>query len=343
MLLIYGATGYTGKLVVDEAIRRGLTPIVAGRDAAKVAEVGARTGLPTRTFPVDAPDLTGVTVLLNIAGPFSRTAKPMIDACLRAGVHYLDVTGEIAVFEACAARDAEAKTAGILVMPGVGFDVVPTDCMAAHLQRRLPTATSLRLALGVGGGISHGTATTAAENLDAGGAVRKGGKLTRVPSAYKTLDVDFGRGPRTTVTIPWGDVSTAYRTTGIPDIEVYAAFPSTAITLMKLGNYAAPLLRAKLVKGLVQAWIDAQPPGPTDAARARGHAVVWGDAADDAGNRVAARLTTPEGYTLTAITAIEAAMRVDAGTPHRGFGTPAGVFGADFVLGFTGVTLEDLS
>ncbi len=342
MLLIYGATGYTGELVVEEALRRGLSPIVAGRDAAKVAALGARTGLRTRVFPADAPDLSDVTVLLNIAGPFSRTAKPLVDACLRAGVHYLDVTGELGVFEALAARDAEAKAAGVLLLPGVGFDVVPTDCLAAYLKSRLPTATHLRLALGLGGGLSHGTATTAAENLHAGGAVRKDGRIEQVASAYRTLPVDFGRGPRPTVTIPWGDVSTAYYTTGIPNVEVYAAFPPAAITAMKLGNLVAPVLRAKVVKQAIQRWIDARPAGPTPEERARGFAVVWGEVSDAEGRRAAARISTPEGYTLTAMTAIEAAVRVEEGIPHRGFGTPAGVLGMDFILAFPGVSREDV-
>jgi short subunit dehydrogenase-like uncharacterized protein len=343
MLMIYGATGYTGELVVDEARARGLAPIVAGRDPAKVAAVGARTGLPTRPFSVDAPDLAGVTVLLNCAGPFSRTAKPLVDACLRAGVHYLDVTGEIGVFEALAARDAEAKAAGILVLPGVGFDVVPTDCLALHLKQRLPSATRLRLAIGSsGGGVSHGTATTAVENLHAGGAVRKDGRILGVPGAYKTRAVDFGRGPRTAVTIPWGDVSTAWYTTKIPDIETYAAFPASAIRGMKLANWIGPVLKWGWVKRAIQARVDAAPAGPTLEERTKGRSFVWGEVEDDAGGRAEARLAGPEAYALTALTAVEAARRVLEGAPRTGFGTPAGVFGADFILGFAGVTRDDV-
>ncbi len=343
MLMIYGATGYTGELVVEEAQKRGLAPIVAGRDPAKVAALGARTGLPTRAFGVDTPDLGGVTVLLNCAGPFSRTARPLVDACLRTGVHYLDITGEITVFEALAARDIEAKAAGVLLLPGVGFDVVPTDCLALHLKQRLPTATRLRLAIGSsGGGLSHGTATTMVENLESGGAVRQSGRIVRVPGAYKELDVDFGRGPRQAVTIPWGDVSTAYHTTRIPDIEVYSALPPPVILAMKAGNWLGPVLRLPWVKRLVQARVDAAPPGPTPEARAKAKAFVWGDVHDAAGLRAEARLTTPEGYTLTAMTAVEAARRVMAGVDRTGFATPAGVFGADFVLGFEGVVREDV-
>jgi len=343
MLMIYGATGYTGELVVEEALARGMAPIVAGRDAAKVAALGERTGLPTRSFGVDAPDLSGVTVLLSCAGPFSRTAKPLVDACLRAGVHYLDVTGEIGVFEALAARDAEAKAAGVLLLPGVGFDVVPTDCLALHLAERLPSAVRLRLAIGLsGGGVSHGTATTAVENLHAGGAVRKDGRIVGVPGAYKTRTVDFGRGPRTAVTIPWGDVSTAWYTTRIPDIETYAALPGSAIRGMKVANWLGPVLRWAWVKRMIQARVDAAPAGPTLEQRKRGKSFVWGEVEDDQGGRAEARLVGPEGYALTALTAVEAARRVLAGGAGVGFGTPAGVFGADFILGFAGVAREDV-
>ncbi|MDP2312743.1 MAG: saccharopine dehydrogenase NADP-binding domain-containing protein [Pseudomonadota bacterium] len=345
MILIYGVTGYTGELIVEEAQRRGLTPILAGRDAAKVAAIGARTGLATRVFPVDAPDLSGVTVLLNVAGPFSRTARPLVDACLRAGVHYLDVTGEIATFEGLAARDAEARAAGVLLLPGVGFDVVPSDCLALHLKERLPTATHLRLAIGSSGGagLSHGTVTTAAENLDAGGAVRQGGRIVKVPTAYKTRQVDFGRGPRTVVSIPWGDVSTAWHTTHIPDIEVYASFPPAAIRVMQASNWLGPVLRMPAVKRMIQARIDAAPAGPTPEQRENSRAYVWGEVEDAEGRRAEARLTCPEGYTLTARTAVEAARRVEEGVGRVGFGTPAGVFGAGFVLGFEGVSREDLA
>ena len=159
--------------------------------------------------------LNDVTAVLNCAGPFSRTARPMADACLRCRVHYIDVTGEIPVFEALAARDREARAAGVMLLPGAGFDVVPSDCLAAHLKRRLPSATRLALGFQPGGGVSCGTAATMmAENLDRGGAIRCGGVLRPVPAAWRTRSIDFGRGPVTAMTIPWGDVSTAYHSTG---------------------------------------------------------------------------------------------------------------------------------
>ena len=226
--LLYGANGYTAQLIAYEATKHGPPPILAGRNADAVGALARQLNLEHRVFALDDPaavdaGLKDVAVVLNCAGPFSRTAKPMADACLRRRVHYLDVTGEISVFEELAGHDAEAQAAGVMLMPGAGFDVVPSDCLAAHLKRRLPTANKLALGFQALGGFSRGTATTMVENLPKGGMIRRGGVLTHVPTAWRTRVIDFGRGPVRAMTIPWGDVATAYRSTGIPDIEVYAA------------------------------------------------------------------------------------------------------------------------
>ena len=186
--VIYGANGYTGALTAREAVARGLRPILAGRNSPQVAAVAQRLGLPHRIAALDdgaALDalLQEVTVVLHCAGPFVHTAAPMVDACLRNGMHYLDITGEIGVYEALAARDVEAKAAGVMLLPGVGFDIVPSDCLAAHLKRRLPSATHLTLALRALGGVSQGTAVTGLEAMarGEGGMVRRDGKLTPTP------------------------------------------------------------------------------------------------------------------------------------------------------------------
>src|SRR5262245_54603425 len=173
-LLIYGANGYTGSLIAREAVARGQRPVLAGRKAPALGALADERGREPRVFALDDPaavsaGFRGVRAVLHCAGPFARTSRPMADACLRERVHYLDITGEVAVFEALAARDAEAKAAGVLLLPGVGFDVVPSDCLAAHLKRRLPAATSLALGFSSRGRVSRGTATTVAENLGGGG------------------------------------------------------------------------------------------------------------------------------------------------------------------------------
>src|SRR5579871_4071515 len=267
--LIYGANGYTGALIAREAVARGQKPILAGRSEPAVAALARELSLEHRAFPLDQPaavdaGLQGVCAVMHCAGPFAHTAAAMVDASLRTKVHYLDITGEVQVFEACAGRDVPARTAGVMVMPGVGFDVVPSDCLAAHLKRRLPSATSLALGFQSLGRVSRGTATTMIENAHRGGLIRCHGVLTRVPAAWKTRTIDFGNGPVLAMTIPWGDVSTAYHSTHIPNIEVYMAVPPRQIRAARLSRYFGWLLGSSWVQGYLKRKIQAGPPGPTD-------------------------------------------------------------------------------
>jgi short subunit dehydrogenase-like uncharacterized protein len=345
--LLYGANGYTGELVARLAVALGHRPILAGRSADGVCAVAEDLGLERRLLGLDDPRrldeaLAGMNLVLHCAGPFSRTSRPMADACLRTRTHYLDITGEVDVFEALAARGPEARASGVMLLPGCGFDVVPSDCLALHLKHRLPGARRLALAYAGFGRISRGTATTAIEGLGRGGLVRRGGVLTPVPSAWKTRRIDFGEGPRTAVTIPLGDVSTAWHSTGIPDIELYFAAPPGLRALAVAGRYFGKLLGSDAVRRFLTARVRAGAPGPTEEERRRGRAFVWGEAAADAGRLVASRLATPEGYTFTARAALAVVERVLGGQAPAGFQTPASAYGPDFVLGVPGVTRTDL-
>ncbi|HVK11886.1 MAG TPA: saccharopine dehydrogenase NADP-binding domain-containing protein [Gemmataceae bacterium] len=345
-LLIYGATGYTGALIARAAGGRALHPVLAGRTAGPLAALAGELALDHRVFGLEAPaavaaGLRGVRTVLNCAGPFRHTAAPLADACLRAGVNYLDITGEVAVFEALAARDAAARQAGVVLLPGVGFDVVPSDCLAAHLKRRLPSATRLALAFRSAGRMSRGTALTAIDRMSDGGLVRRDGVLLRVPAAWKTRVIDFGGGPRVAMTIPWGDVATAFHTTGIPNVEVYLAAPWPLRAGALLTRWFGPLLDTAFVQRRLRKRIGAGPPGPTEADRRANRCAFWGEVSDEAGGRAVARLETPDGYTLTVETAVAAAARVLAGDVAPGFQTPARAFGPDFVLGIPGVVRMD--
>jgi short subunit dehydrogenase-like uncharacterized protein len=345
--LLYGANGYTGNLCAREARRRGLRPILAGRDREKVERLAAELGLESRVFSLEDSGaleaaLSEVAVVLHCAGPFSRTSKPMADGCLKTGTHYLDITGEVTVFESLAARTAVAEAAGVMLLPGAGFDVVPSDCLAAHLKRRLPKAVSLALGIHGSSRLSHGTATTMVENINHGGLVRRDGRLTPVPAAWKTRVIDFGRGPLKAVTIPWGDVSTAFYSTGIPNIEVYAAVPAPVRWMMTASRAFGWLLARSAVQSFLKRRIKAQPPGPSDEERAAGQSFVWGEVTDDAGKLMVSRLSGPEGYTLTVLTALKAVERVLAGQFKAGFQTPSLAYGADFILEIEGVSREDL-
>ncbi len=345
--LIYGAYGYTGDLVARLARERQLSPILAGRSRESLERLAGELGMPWRAFGLDDPSaldagLQDVDVVIHCAGPFSRTSRPMVDACIRTKTHYLDITGEVEVFEACAARNAEASNAGVMLMPGTGFDVVPSDCLAVHLKQRLPTATHLRLAFtSVGGSSSHGTALTVVEGLGKSNLVRRGGVLTPVRTGRLSASVDFGRGPRPTLGIPWGDVSTAWTSTHIPNIEVYMGVPRSAVVGAKLAGRLGGLLGAETVKRAMRRRIDRGPAGPTPEQRRSSFSLLVGEA-HDATTSVSTHLRTPDGYTLTAHTSLAIAERVLRGTFEPGYRTPASLLGAELILAFEGTERSDL-
>jgi short subunit dehydrogenase-like uncharacterized protein len=348
--LLYGSNGYTGRLILRRALDAGLRPLLAGRSAAEVAAQAAEHGLDHRAFPLDdarALDaaLGEVPAVVHAAGPFARTARPMAEGCLRTRTHYLDITGEIEVFEWMDAQGERAREVGVMLLPGAGFDVVPTDCLAAHLKRRLPTARRLRLAFAaLGGGISRGTATTMVENAGRGGAVRRGGAITRVPAAWRTRTVDFGFGtrPAAATTIPWGDVSTAFHSTGIGDVEVYTRMAPGQRRALAATRHLGWLIGSAPVQRFLKGRVRAQPAGPSEERRERGMSLVWGEVEDDAGGRAVSRMRTPEGYKLTAMTAVSAVRKVLAGNAPTGFQTPSLAYGPDWILELEGVEREDV-
>ena len=189
--MIYGANGYTGRLCAHVAKDRHLSPVLAGRSAEQIRPLAQELGCEARVFDLGDPaaaakNLAGVAAVLHCAGPFSATSRPMLAACQRAGAHYLDITGEIAVFEDIHSRSQEIRDAGIVAIPGVGFDVVPTDCLAAMLKRELASATHLKLAfMSRNGKLSPGTAKTMVEGLPEGGRIRENGRIVKVPSGVQ--------------------------------------------------------------------------------------------------------------------------------------------------------------
>lgn len=335
--LLYGASGYTGQLIAAEAVRRGHRPILAGRNRQKLEPLGERLGCPIRVFALEspssiAPRLEGVQAVLHCAGPFSATAAPMREACLAAGVDYLDLTGEIDVIEATAALHPRAVAAGIRLLPAVGFDVVPSDCLAALLARRLPGAKRLQLAFRFTGTMSPGTAKTTLEAIPRGGRVRTDGQLRCVPHAWKVRTVAFPDGPQPAMTVPWGDVATAWYSTGIPNIEVYVATTWSAIRLLRA---ARPLMLAfawPAVQRLARWAIERFWHGPSPEEQQTSTAAFWGRVSDDQGHLAEATLKTPGGYPMTVWAALAALERTLRGGIPPGFATPSKAFGAELVL-----------
>lgn len=338
-ILIYGATGYTGQLIAEHAVASGLRPVLAARSDEKLRALADRLGLEGRVFGLESPaavreGIRDIGVVVHAAGPFSATSRPMADACLSARAHYIDITGEVRVFEGLAARDREAHEAGVMLLPGAGFDVVPSDCLAAHVKQRLPDATHLRLSIGGLGRVSRGTAKTMIESLGRGTLVRRDGVIVEA-NVTPRGSADFGNGPKPTIGVSWGDVATAWHSTGIPNIEVlFEATPG-----LERGANTSRLWRRVLGTRLMQRWLKRKidrryPPGPTPEQRARYRSVLIAEASNAAGVRVASRLETVEGYTLTSWTAVEIARRAADGQALPGYQTPATAYGADFILSF---------
>ena len=346
--LLYGSTGFVGGAIAHLAVQNGLRPIIAGRDAAKIEAQATELGIEHRVFSLDdstAMDkvLKEVTVVLHCAGPYIYTSKPMVDGCLRTGTHYLDITGEIPVYEALAALDTESKSRGAMLLPGVGFDVVPTDCLALHLKQRLRSATRITLAFHSEGParLPPGTANTMIEMIPFGNKVRRNGRLETPPRGAKTRMIDFGRGPVQATMLTWGDIFMAYYSTGIPNIEDYAVLPAEMRRQMPLIDYMRPLFKLTVVRNFFKRRLKA---GSTADERARTRTSVWGEVEDAQGRKAVSRLHGPEaGVIWTARAALAAGQKVLAGNASPGFQTPALAYGADFVLECEGVTREDLN
>lgn len=345
-ILLYGATGYTGKLIAREAKAQGVDIILSGRDAAKLSALSSELGYDFRAMDLSNTDglkkmLSDISVVLHIAGPFSATAEPMLNACLATGTHYIDITGEIAIFERHAALSKKAAAKGVMVMSGAGFDVVPTDCMAAYAKQQLPDATHLVLAVGGDFRPSRGTAKTGAESAGTGTKQRRKGKIITIKKTPR-MDLDFGNGIESAIGMSWGDVSTAYHTTGIPNIEVYFQSSPQLEQVASLGFLARMFVRTSLGQALIKKQIDKGPEGPSEEERLNGRTIVLAIAKNGKGDMFSTRLDCMEGYRLTSMTALDIARRIDQGESKPGFQTPAGLFGADYVLQFENTSRQDL-
>lgn len=348
-ILIYGCYGYTGQLIVELAVSQQLNIVLAGRDEQKVKALASKYNLSYEVFSADnAQELDSVLakykVLLNCAGPFIFTATQLMNACIKHRVHYLDITGEYQVFELAASLGEKAKQSGIILLPGVGFDVVPSDCLANYLKSKLPTANKLEMVLySKGGRLSHGTAITIAENLGLKTLIRKDGKLTPVQNGALNRSIEIDGKSRMCTAISWGDISTAFHSTAIPNITIYNCLPESVIKSMRFTNYIGWLLQNKWVKNYAIKKIKAKPAGPSEHERKTAKSFIWGEATDAQGKTVRAVLEMPEGYSLTASTATKICELVSELDFHQsGFKTPASAFGEDFITTFLGVMRIDL-
>ena len=341
--IIYGAYGYTGRLIVEEATRKGLKPTVAGRSKELTRALAEEYNLEYVCFEYNdhrAWDqaLSNHDLLLNCAGPFSLTIKDILPACIRNMTHYTDITGEIKVFEYISQFDADAKLENLVLMPGTGFDVVPTDCLANYLKEQMPAATHLELGFDSPSGMSRGTALSLVNRLHEKSARRVDGQLEYFTTGTYHKTIDFGGKARNMAAIVWGDVFTAYKSTGIPNITVYTALPIKLMRLLGRAEKFSWFLSWGPIKRMLMNQVRKRVTGPNSEKRATLSSHVWGKVTDANGNELKAEMKVPESYSLTAITAIKCVERILNGEVNPGFYTPAQAFGFNFIMEVEGVT-----
>ncbi len=341
--MIYGAYGFTGKLIAREAVRRGYHPLLAGRDREKLLTLGNDLMLPVKQFSLSPEaslerELEGVDLVVNIAGPFVGVAEPLVSACLRTGTHYIDTSGERDHFRYIYEQDAEARKQGVALIPGCGFDVIPTDSIAACLKERLPEAVHLELAVDSLARLSAGTAKAAMGVIAEGGFVRVDGGLQPRPIGRYGPNVRFHRGERRTILAPFADLESAWRTTSIPSISTYLALPPGLGGLGRLGNAAHRLLSLRPVHRLANAVIDLTM--KEKEASEEGFASIWGRVTDRNGRSVECWMQLPEPYHYTAFAVLNAVERLTE-HPVAGALTPTQAFGPDFALSIPGTVRQE--
>lgn len=342
--MIYGASGYTGELIARKAVAMGLKPIIAGRNAEKITRLSHELTLENRIFSLTGEQtvmerIEDCHLVLHCAGPFIETAQTMAKACIATSTHYLDITGEIPVFESLYRLGHEAEKAGVLLLPGVGFDVVPTDCLALQLKEKMLNATYLSLSFLSLGGISPGTLKSALAQLPYGSKIRQNGQIVTIPHMSKTHSVRYGNKELKMYSIPWGDVFTAYYTTGIPNIEVYTYFSETQANIMSLLQPISLLFKFEPILKTAQWLAGISQTGPSEKVRETAKSIIWGEVMDSQGKKISCRLETKEAYYLTVETSILAVKRVLEGKILTGFKTPALAFGKDFILEVEGTKI----
>lgn len=342
--LLYGANGYSGELIARFAHQYGLQPVLAGRNKQAIEALANKLQLPFCIADLNDRAalehiLKDIKLVVHAAGPYDFTAKPMIEACMHTHTHYIDLNGDTDVFETLQGYDQQAKEKNIMILPGAGFDVVPTDCLAMWLKNRLPDANQLKVAFVIlGSGLSRGTSITTLQKLGLPGAVRKNGVLVPEPIGKRGMWIEFPGNQRSFVmSIPWGDISTAFFSTGIPDIETYTGI-SKATWLFLKGQFLFNwLLRSSFMHRIIRKIITSKSPGPGDAIRDKAVSLIWAKVTNADGQTLTARMRCPEAYSLTALSVLLISKKILDGHFKAGYQTPASAYGEDLIIEIPGV------
>jgi short subunit dehydrogenase-like uncharacterized protein len=332
--MLYGASGFTGRMIAEEAIRRGHHPILAGRSAERIRPLAQALHLPWRADDLSSPAalqeaLQGVDAVLLAASPFQQTAPALVQACLETGTSYADIANEIPHFRLLQQHDRAARERGIVLVPGVGFGVVATNCLARSVAEQLPDATELHCANHIAAARSSaGAAATGFEIIRGGGYVIRQGQYRRYRLGRGARPVRFADAERVASPIPLGDLAAAQMATAIPNITMY----STALPTGPAG-LALPLIRRLLaIPAFRQRMSRPSSKQPKEAAeQTPPHSQAWAWGRNAAGQEVTLWLSTGDGYAFTAASSVLAMEGILDGSVV-GVLPPAASFGADFAL-----------
>jgi short subunit dehydrogenase-like uncharacterized protein len=345
--MIYGAYGVTGQMVVREAVRQGLRPVLAGRSATKLAEMGKALGLEWLSFDLLNKEqvkraLSGVAVVLNLAGPFAHTAPLLVEECLETGTHYLDIANELELFQKLLTYQKVAQEKKVAVLPGVGFGTVATNFLAKAVAGQLAGATHLEVAVAAyNTSASSGATSTVLEVIGRGGYIYDSGQLKPYRLGKGVKKLAFPDEEKTFMPAPSGDLVAAHQVTGIANVKVYTPFNSSALTRLVL-PVVQRLLKFKAVRKLAvglasrqrgKANLTEQPPELK-------HSYAWAWASNDRGEKAESWLELGEGYQFTAMSSVKAVRKILEGG-LAGVLFPAQAFEANFLTELAGVRFLD--
>lgn len=341
-IIVYGAYGYTGKLISNQLKDKIQDVLLSGKNENKLRTLSDNTGFSF--LAIDLQNKKNLTelfsqteIVINAAGPFINTCCQIIEACIESKSHYIDINGDIKVFEIIKSYGEKATQAGVMILSGAGFDIVPSDCLAVKLKKMMTNPTHLKIAFATsGGGISHGTALTVLGRIGEKALKREDGKLKQISMGKNSMWVDFGEAKKFTINMSWGDVSTAYTSTGIENIETYMAVKPKIYYFLKLQFIFNWLLRLGIVRNMIKNYIDKNIVGPNEISREKAYSLFYAEIKNSSGHTMSARLKTDEGYNLTAKATVLIAKKVLNNDFKIGYQTPAKAYSENLIFEIEG-------
>ena len=325
-LLIYGASGYTGKIIAARAKALNLDFEIAGREPHKTRQLAEELAVDYHVFDVDTAyawqqALKDKQVLINAAGPFKFTAEQAMRACLKAGVHYLDISAELDTYRLAESLDGEAKAAGVQIISGAGL-FVSYDALVVHLSKLISEPEYLRVGFRHYGGFSRGSVLSSKNIADLGLLIRRNGNIVNNPDP-KSKIFSFGEEEVECLPTPLGGIILSYKTTGIPNIEEFFSLKLPATELPDLSS-------------------ENLPDGPTKDEREAGRNGIAAEITGRDGKVVKAWVDAPSGYDLTPLSVVAVAHSILNGDFKIGYQSPGSAYGEDILKDIPNTYLVDM-